>query len=181
MKVHIKTSEGTEGRLRKTKIYTLTCRISLTPDEARIFPDSGTTVTELTHDYSDEGELPRRIIYLRNAVEEEAKIAVRSLGQLKECEDVIISRCMEVQASLNALQGFKIEKSYTVDLIELSAETEEPRDPPTSRSDQKDAEATTEAVSKPPETPKGRSGLLSRKPKRNKEQGIADWARLRDE
>ena len=120
MKLHITTEEGTEGVLKKKKIFKITCHIVLTPEEARIFPDCGTTIDELTpvYEYLDKEETIPNVLRLRWAVEEQSILKVRSLGQLQECEEMIIERCLQVQQLLTELQNFEVEKSYTVDLIE---------------------------------------------------------------
>ena len=127
MKVHITTKEGTEGILKKKKVFTITCRIELLPEEARLFPDCGTTVHELTpvYRYEDDEQTIPIVMKLDDAVEGHARFEVKSLGQLQECEETIIERCLQVQILLNELQGFEIEKSYTVDLIERIKEAKE--------------------------------------------------------
>lgn len=127
MKVHIETNERTSGLLKKTKEFYIKCNIELTPEEARLFPDCGTPVDELTpvYDYYDNEQERPKVIYLNPAVESESTLTVKSLGQLQECEATIIERCLQVQELLTSLQDFEIEKSYTVDLIERIKETKE--------------------------------------------------------
>ena len=120
MKVHITTGEKTEGMLKKTKVYHIACRIELAPEEARVFPNCGTPIRELTpiYEYHDEAETRPKVIRLWKAVEDEDTLTVKSLGQLQQCENTILERCLDVQELLTHLQDFEVEKSYTVDLIE---------------------------------------------------------------
>jgi len=127
MKVHITTKEGTEGVIKKKKVFFIGCKIEFTPEEARLFPDCGTPVTELTpiYEYVDkELEIPK-VIRLSSAIKDYDTLQVRSLGQLQQCERMIIKRCLEVQERLIELQSFEVEKSYTVDLIERIREEKE--------------------------------------------------------
>jgi len=128
MKVEITTKEGTEGVFKKEKIFTIKCNIVLLPEEARLFPYCGTTVSDLTpvYEYQDDERTIPKTIPLKEAVEyTETILTVRSLGQLQECEETIIERCLQVQILLSRLQDFEIEKSYTVDLIERVKEAKE--------------------------------------------------------
>ena len=127
MKVNIRTREGTEGMLKKTKFFYITCHVELLPEEARLYPDCGTTVSELTpvYEYRGDEQTDPIVMMLDDAVEGQAEVRVRSLGQLQECEQTIISRCLEVQLLLTRLQDFEVEKSYTVDLIERIKEAKE--------------------------------------------------------
>lgn len=119
MKVTITTGEQKKGFLGGTTVYELHCKIDLTSSEALTLPTSGNPTTQLTDCYAEEDEAKYNYIRLSNAIGSSGTTCwVRSVGQLKAEEDKIIARCQEIQGLLDLLDGYKVNKTYTVDITE---------------------------------------------------------------
>jgi hypothetical protein len=123
MKVNITTTEKevkTGGMLsRETEThYHLICSISLSPEEARLYPVSGQPHTQLTDEYFERENTYRNFILTDKAVESEDDCYFLSLGQLREAEMTLKSRCHDIYLLLQKLSGFEVEKSYTFDPAE---------------------------------------------------------------
>lgn len=125
MKVKITTGERSKGLLGGKVERYVKCEIVLTPEEQVVFPDSGVDSLPLTTSYFDRDEYDNNFdgIRIQNAVRTGgAEHIVGSVGQMFEKEQECLKNCRLVQAHLEVLKNYDVEKSVVIDLEEELAQ-----------------------------------------------------------
>ncbi|MEW9920311.1 hypothetical protein AB2B41_11890 [Marimonas sp. MJW-29] len=121
MKVTITTGERARGLLGGTTERFVKCQIQLTPEEEVVFPSSGVHNCVLTMSYLDRDEFDKNFdgIRIQDAIRSGgAEHVVGSVGQMYEKEQECLENCRQVQAHLEVLKNYDVEKTIVLDLVE---------------------------------------------------------------